>query len=450
MDIQDKKVTVVGMGRTALALVKLLLDKGAAPFVSDSGSAEALAPFTRELDGLWVPWECGGHSEAAFEGSSLVIPSPGVPPTAAPIERAREEGVAVMGEMEFASRFCASKILAVTGTNGKTTTTELLRTLVAACGHEVLLAGNNDTPLSAAALEDPAPAYIVLEVSSYQLELAQTFRPFIGAVLNLTPDHLARHGTMEEYARVKGNLFARQRPGDVAVVNRDDPWLRAMRPPEGVERREFSLETRLDEGLWLDGDAIRLGDAEVASVSDTRLKGRHNLQNVLAALSVMRAGGFDWERTLEGLRSFEGVEHRIEYVATVHGAAFYNDSKSTNIDSLKVALDSFDTPVVLIAGGEGKGADYGVLEEAVARHVKALVTLGQDAPLLEEAFGGVVACERAADMDDAVRRGLRAASPGDAVLLSPACASFDMYENFEHRGRVFKESVRRIEKEAMT
>jgi UDP-N-acetylmuramoylalanine--D-glutamate ligase len=445
MDIRNQKVTVVGLGRTSLALVRLLLREGAKPFVTDSGSGPRLEGFRRELEAMGVPSEAGGHSEEAFRGARLVIPSPGVPPGIEPIRRAAEAGAEVVGEMEFAYPYCRSHILAVTGTNGKTTTTELLRALVEASGHSVLLAGNNALPFSGAVQIEPAPEYIVLEVSSYQLETSRRFRPWIGAVLNVTPDHLARHGTMEGYAAVKARMLTNQGPDDFAVLNADDPFVSAMAGATRATVWSFSLERMVDPGLWLDRDTIRQGGGAVARANDTRLPGRHNLQNVLCALSMMRAGGFEWEGVLEGLRGFRGVEHRIEHVRDIDGVAYYNDSKSTNIDSLKVALESFDVPVVLIAGGRGKGADYRPLRELVARRVKALVTLGEDAPLLEEAFGDVVPAERATDMADAVRRAAAAARPGETVLLSPACASFDMYDDFEHRGRVFKEIVAQCE-----
>jgi UDP-N-acetylmuramoylalanine--D-glutamate ligase len=443
MNVHGKKVTVVGMGRTALALVRLLLREGAAPFVTEFSGAESLQPFKQELTAMGVPFETGRHTEAAFAGAAYVIPSPGVPPKLAPIEAALARGAQVIGEIEFASHFCASKTLAVTGTNGKTTTTELLRALVATCGHSVALAGNNDMPLSAAVMENPAPDYIVIEVSSYQLETACTFRPWIGAVLNVTPDHLARHGDMEGYSAVKARLFANQAAGDTAVLNADDARVAAMGVPEGARRKSFSLARRVEDGLWLRGNEICEGDAVVATTADTLLRGRHNYENVCAALTMMRAGGFDWEKTLEGLRQFRGVEHRIELVESREGVDFFNDSKSTNIDSLRVALESFTQPVVLIAGGRGKGADYRVLRDLVRTHVSTLVTIGEDAALLEEAFDGLVDVRRAADMGDAVNLAANAARSGDAVLLSPACASFDMFENFEHRGRVFKECVRK-------
>jgi len=442
MNLRGMKVTLVGLGDTAVAAARLLLREGAEPFVTEQKDDPRQGPRRAALDALGVPYEVGGHTARAFAGAELIVPSPGVPPHAPAIEAAREAGAEVFGEMELASRYCRSKVLAVTGTNGKTTTTELLRALVAACGKSVVLAGNNAFPFSAAVLVEPAPAYIVLEVSSYQLETAVTFRPWLGAVLNVTPDHLARHKTLENYAAVKGSLFARQEPEDGAILNFDDPLVRAMSMTAQGEVWPFSLESRLDHGLWLDGESIRHGREVVARVSDTPLPGRHNLQNVLCALSMMRAGGFDWDKTLEGLRGFHGVEHRIEHTASWNGIDFYNDSKSTNVDSLKVALESFTRPLVLIAGGEGKGSDYGVLRELVAGHVRRLVTLGEDAEKLETAFGGVTETERASDMADAVSRAGCAARTGDVVLLSPACASFDMFDNFEHRGQVFKACVR--------
>jgi UDP-N-acetylmuramoylalanine--D-glutamate ligase len=443
MDVQGKKVTIVGLGRTSLALVRLILREDGKPFVTDSADSPKSLEFRRELDALGVPYECGGHTDAAFENAVAVIPSPGVSPNIAPIAKAREAGAEVLGEMEFASAYCRPRILAVTGTNGKTTTTELLRALVESCGHSVVLAGNNAFPFSAAVQIEPAPDYIVLEVSSYQLETVRRFRPWIGAVLNVTPDHLARHGTMENYADVKARMFENQVPGDWAVINADDPYVRSMAGNTLAEVWRFSLDGPVEYGLWLDGDSIRLGCHEIARTSDTLLPGRHNLQNVLCALSMMRAGEFNWPRVLEGLRKFKGVEHRIEHVACVDGIDYYNDSKATNIDSLKVALESFDKPVVLIVGGQGKGADYRVLCDLVRRSVKHMVTIGEDAPLLEAAFGELVPFERAGDMDDAVARATKAAEPGETVLLSPACASFDMYDDFEHRGRVFKDIVRK-------
>ncbi len=441
MDVHGKKVTLVGMGRTSVSLVKLLLREGAEPFVTEASDTPAIDVFEKELDALGVPHECGGHSEEAFRNASLVVPSPGVPPSLEPIKRAGEAGADVVSELEFSSQYCQSRTLAVTGTNGKTTTTELLRCLVAACGHDVILAGNNNIPFSTAVMADPPPPFIVLEISSYQLELIRTFRPWIATVLNVTPDHLARHGTIEGYAAAKARIFENQAQGDFSVINRDDTYARAMKAPADATVWNYSLNEKVERGLWLDGDKISLGDLYVADAADTLLPGRHNMQNVLAALTMMYAGGFDWDDVVAGLRTFRGVEHRIEHVATINGIDYINDSKSTNIDSLRVALESFTKPLTLIAGGRGKGSDYRVLRDAMQRHVHTMITIGEDASLLEAAFGDIVAHERAASMQEAVELAARITKPGGAVLLSPACASFDMFDNFEHRGRVFKECV---------
>lgn len=445
MDLRNRKVTLVGMGRTTMAAVHLLLREHAEPFVTEKAPRENVLSAVKTLESLGISYECGGHTDRAFSGTEYVIPSPGVDPRIDPIAEATRGGARILCEMELASRFSRSKVLAVTGTNGKTTTTELLRTLVESCGHQVLLAGNNELPFSAAVLVEPAPEFIVLEVSSYQAELNQTFRPWVAAVLNVTPDHLARHESMVGYAEAKARLLAMQQESDCAVLNADDPLVETMAALTKASCKRFSLTRRVTQGLWSDGDGIFEGDDRVASTSDTLLKGRHNLANVLAALAMMRAGAFDWERTLKGLRQFRGVEHRIEFVARINGVDYYNDSKSTNIESLRVALESFDIPVILIAGGRGKGADYRVLLDLVTRRVKRMITIGEDAPLLEQAFEDRVRIERAGDLPYAVRRAAALAERGDIVLLSPACASFDMFTGFEHRGRVFKECVRSLE-----
>lgn len=439
-DVKNKHVTVVGMGRTSVAAARLLLREGALPFVSDSENRSNMAAFKEELEALGVPYECGNHSPLAFRRAEIIMPSPGVPPSIEPIAHAVGNGAKLLSELDFAFSHCNKPILAVTGTNGKTTTTELLAALVRACGHRVALAGNNATPFSAA-LMGPEFDYVVLEISSYQLESSRVFHPWIGAILNVTPDHLARHKSIEQYAAEKARMFARQTPQEFALVNADDAICAGLAGGTTAQRREFSLQKRVDEGLWLDGDIIREDAREVARRADIPLPGRHNAANALAALTMARAGGFDWEKCLAGLRSFRAVEHRIESVTTLDGVQYFNDSKSTNIDSLRVALESFDRPIVLIAGGRGKGSDYRVLRDLVAKHVKALITIGEDAPKLEAAFGDLAPFVRAQSMDEAAHRAQERASRGDVVLLSPGCASFDWFSNFEERGKVFKRAV---------
>ncbi|MFO7776379.1 MAG: UDP-N-acetylmuramoyl-L-alanine--D-glutamate ligase [Candidatus Hydrogenedentota bacterium] len=448
MDLQGKAVAIAGLGQTALALAKLLKAKGAAPFVSEVRSLDQVAEGASALTDAGISFETGGHSEAIFTQADLVVPSPGVSPRIPPIAAAVAAGIPVWSELEAAFHYCQAPIVAVTGTNGKTTVTELLRVLLAGAGYEVILAGNNSRPFSDAVLQTPAPDYVVLEVSSYQLEGIVRFRPWMGAVLNVSPDHLARHGTIEAYAAAKARLFENQRPGDVAVLNAADPWAAAMARQCPGAVWWFSTEGPVEQGLWLDGETFRCGDTAVGEARDTQLPGRHNLANVLAALTLIHAGGFAWNTALETLRTFPGVEHRIEHVATVNGVDFYNDSKSTNIESLRVALACFCRPVVLIAGGEGKGEPYEAMRDYVRGHVRYLITLGEEASRLEEAWGKELLYERAVDMEDAARLAAARARPGDVVVLSPACASFDMFRNFEERGQAFKQCVRQLQEGA--
>lgn len=447
-DYHGKRVVIAGLGRTATALAALLKREGADVFVSEFGPAARVAESIAALERIGVPYETDGHSEARFRACDIVTPSPGVSPAIAPITQAIESGARLMGEMECAWPFLACPILAVTGTNGKTTTTELLAAMLRGAGYRVILAGNNAVPLSQAVLDGGAPDYAVVEVSSYQLETAQTFRPLAAAVLNVTPDHLARHGTLEGYAAAKARIFANQTEADTAVINGDDPLVLAMASDARARVIPFSTRHTLDNGLWYDGASFRFGDAVVADSRDFGLRGRHNLQNALAALALASAATTNWSGLAAGMRSFPGVEHRIEFVAEIGGVRYYNDSKSTNTDSLAVALDSFSEPVILIAGGQGKGAGYSMLRDRVAARVKRLVSIGEDAPLLEETFGPVTPTERAVSMSDAVNRAAAHGAPGDAVVLSPACASFDMYRNFEERGRDFKACVARLKETA--
>lgn len=445
MELRGATVAIAGLGATALALTRLLLREGALPRVTESRALPPGDPALATLDALGVPHETGGHTRAFLEGAALIVPSPGVPPTLPVIEAARAAGAQVCGEMELAARFCAAPIIAVTGTNGKTTVTALIDHLLRHCGARTLLAGNNDLPLSAAVLRAPAPDWVVLEVSSYQLETAHTFRPRMAAVLNLSPDHLARHGSMENYAAAKARIFARQGPGCIAVRNADDPWTARLPVPEGAAAHWFGSGPLPGPGVWRDGARLVDHAGEfIADAADVPLPGRHNAANALAALTLLRAADYPAEALRAGLLTFPGVEHRIEFVAEIDGVRYYNDSKSTNIDSLKVALESFPAPVVLLAGGQGKGADYGALADLVKARVAHLVVFGEDAPALRAAFGGLVPTETADGLREAALLARAAARPGGVVLLSPACASFDMFENFEARGRAFKQWVREL------
>jgi len=442
-ELSGKRVTVVGLGRTAMAAIDLLLAKGATPFVTDSAPRETLTAYCEALDDMKVAYETGGHTEAAFEPCDCVVLSPGVPNDLDVLAAVRARGVPVTGEAALAWPYVAAPVLAVTGTNGKTTTTEWLAAMVRAAGREVVLAGNNGTPLSEAVLAERQPDCFVVEMSSYQLERAGGFRPFVGAVLNLTPDHLGRHGTMEAYAAAKAMLFANMRVGDTAVVNADDEIVRDMQTPEGVRRCSFSVRGVVEDGVWIEDLRLRDDEGPLLKVSDMPLPGEHNLANALAALTVARAAGMPREAMIEGLTTFTGVEHRIEYVATIEGARYYNDSKSTNLDSLRVALESFEYPIVLIAGGRGKGEPYDALCDLVRDRVKVLIAIGEDGPVMTDVFSDVPSTT-VDDMASAVRQARVAAGPEETVLLSPGCASFDWYANFGERGADFKAHVRAL------
>ncbi len=443
MDVSGQKVCIVGMGETSLALVKLLLQHGAQPFVTEFKPHEEVIHSTNELDSLGVAYECGGHSNTALTNAKLIIPSPGVSPEISVIQSAQNTGIPIMSEIEFASRYCQSKIVAVTGTNGKTTTTELIAHVMRTCGLDVGLCGNNETPLSKVVAQKQQPEYVVIEVSSYQLDLVSSFAPNIGVVLNLTNDHLQRHKTMENYAATKARLFAAQKDTDTAILNADDDWVKDM--GAGLKSRvlKFSQCNPKESVCCIENDLL-VEDVIVAQRSDSPLPGEHNTENILATLAVMSVLDADCSAMLDGLKSFSGVEHRIEHVVEYDGVVYYNDSKSTNLDSLKVALESFDDPIILIAGGDGKGSDYSFLNTLIEQRVKHLVAIGTDAPIMMNSWGGCTKTSSADSMLDAVRRAHSQAEAGDVILLSPACASFDMYSNFEERGQEYKACVHTI------
>lgn len=434
------KVTIVGMGRSAAGAATLLQQQGAIPFVTDASSGPRLLPWIAELEQLDVAHESGGHSARAWVDADLIVLSPGVPPGIAPVLAARERGILVLGELELASRFAEAPILAVTGTNGKTTVTEMIHHVLRRLGYEAILAGNNHTAFSSAVARNPRPDYFVLEVSSYQLETADTFRPLSGAVLNVTPDHLGRHGTMENYADTKARLFRNQATiHESAVLNHDDPAVRAMATPGAVRRLYFGLDGSTENAIGWDGTSVCV--AGTSYPFSCPVPGRHNLSNALATLGVLHGAGLEPAACLSALESFKAVEHRLEWSGEWNGVQFYNDSKSTNIDSLRVALESFERPVTLIAGGEGKGSSYDGLVPLVREKVARFVAMGAEGPLLAAAFSAVVPLTVVHDMAEALQVAVADTPEGGIVLLSPGCASFDQYSNFEERGAHFKRLV---------
>ena len=445
MDVSGQKVVVVGAGRTGVAAAELLARSGANVTLSDSEVPDNVSLIQGSLSGLNVEFELGRHEVERFVEVDLVVLSPGVPPGIEPVRAAEQAGVPVLGEMEFACRFSGSRLIAVTGTNGKTTATTLVHRMIKEAGRTVLLAGNNEFPLSEAVVVRPRPEFVVLEVSSYALERVETFRPEVAVFLNVTPDHLERYADMDDYRRTKMRMFAQQMASDTAVINGDDPQMCADAGALEAKKLFFSLEREVDNGVFVsEGDIVaKLGSERkcLVPLEEVALTGRHNLANVVAGLCVCLALDLPEEAYRTALNAFSGLEHSMEFVAKTGGVTFINDSKATNIDALEKALMSMEAPVILIAGGRGKGSDYASLRDLVKARVKALVLVGEDAPLIETAFGDLVPVSRADSVDEAVKRARADASDGDCVLLSPACASFDMFRNFEERGETFKAAV---------
>jgi len=418
---------------------------------SDSSPLEALPDEARGLERLGCALWAGGHPDAAFVGADLIVVSPGVPLELPALVAMRARGVPIIGELELAWRVMEADVIAITGTNGKTTTTaltgELLRTQV----RPVLVGGNIGTPLAEHALEFPGDGLVVAETSSFQLDTTARFRPRVGVILNITPDHLDRHGTFERYVEAKARIFANQTPTDCAVLNADDPVTAGLGSRTRGRVIWFSRLTTLTHthGVFIyDGWIVAKlnGSTErICPVTEINLRGQHNVENVLAATACALWTGMSPSAIRRGIAAFRGVAHRIERVHDDRGVVYYNDSKGTNVDSTIKALESFSEPVILIAGGKGKGQDFGPLAEAARGRVRRAILIGQDRVRIRAALepAGIPA-EDAESMDDAVRRAREAAQVGDVVLLSPACASFDMFRNFEHRGDVFKSVVRAL------
>jgi UDP-N-acetylmuramoylalanine--D-glutamate ligase len=446
--LAGRRITVVGLARSGVAACRLLLACGARVTATDAKPASALDPAARVLGSRGVRLYAGAHPPEAFGDAELCVVSPGVPQDHEVLAACRRRGVPVLGEVELAYRTMTADVLAVTGTNGKTTTTTLLGALVAETGRPVLVAGNIGRPLTAEALDFPPDGLVVAEVSSFQLETTDTFRPRVAVLLNFTPDHLDRHGSLAAYAEAKARIFRRQTAEDWAVVNADDPGAAALAARVPGRLLWFSRIRAVEEGAHVaDGwVALRLHGREVrvGPVEEIGLRGTHNLENVLAATAAAAWAGVSPERLRAAIRAFRAVAHRLEWIRDLSGVGFYNDSKGTNVDATRRALAAFREPIVLIAGGRDKGQDFAPLAAAAAGRVKAAVVIGEGRATVGPALRRVTAVHEAESMAGAVRRAFGLAAPGDVVLLSPACASFDMFRDYEHRGEVFREEVLKL------
>jgi UDP-N-acetylmuramoylalanine--D-glutamate ligase len=450
IDLGGKKVLVVGLARTGIATALFCAERGARVTATEARPEAEIVETAAKLRAVGVTLELGGHRAETFVEQDLIVPSPGVSPLMPALAAARAIGVPVWSEIELAWRFLRGRLICLTGSNGKTTTTSLMGHILETAGLPVQISGNIGTPLISRVDVSSDSSFTVMEASSFQLESISAFRPDVAVLLNVTPDHLDRHGSVEAYGRAKARMFENQTEEDAAVINADD----AMAPqyaPAGPRVLWFSRQKRVASGCYLRGEEIvfRSDGAECVLLERKiiGLRGSHNIENVLAAAAAARLAGVEPSAIAEGVRTFAGVEHRIEYVATISGVEYFNDSKATNVDATLKALDAFPGNVLVILGGKDKGSDYRILRPALRSHARMALLIGSAADKIEADLAGVIPVERAGTMARAVEVASRRAQPGDTVLLAPACASFDQFDNYEHRGRVFKQLVRELEKE---
>ena len=446
--VRGKRVVVVGAARSGVAAAKLLVRRGATVTLSD---VRAELPESRELEADGVALELGGHQPATLTGADLVVLSPGVPANQPAIEGARAAGVAVMGELELASKWLRGRVIAITGTKGKSTTTTLAGRMLEAGGHRVLVGGNIGHALSAQVDDSTADTIHVVEASSFQLESVDTFHPWIAVLLNFSPDHLDRHATVEEYAGAKARIFVNQSASDWAVLNADDPASLALARGVRARRLLFSMRDALDDGVVIeDATIVRRGPdgrTPLVPLSSVRLLGRHLVADVMAASAVASIAGVPAEAMTQAVEGFTGLEHALEPVTEIGGVRFVNDSKATNIEAAKRAIESFGEGLVVILGGRFKGGDFGDLSEPLAARRATVIAIGEARESIAAAFRGTVPVQAAEDMRSAVRQAFAAAAPGGTVVLAPACASFDMFRDYAERGRVFKQETLKLEEE---
>ena len=455
MEVSGKKVLIIGAARSGIACARFLNERGAVVALSDRKPVEEWSDEARQLKERGIGLIGGDVPMWLLDQIELVVVSPGVPTKSIPIRYAERAGAEVIGEVELAFRFLRGRMVAITGTNGKTTTTTLIGEILKDAGFKTQVGGNIGTPLISLVENSEEDGWTVVEVSSFQLETISNFHPQAALCLNVTPNHMDRYETLTDYAAAKHRIFRNQAAGDVAVLNADDEivssWARGLRAHIAF----FSTKRELEEGLFLRGRELvsrtREGERVLMRRDEMQLRGLHNVENVLAALAAGLACGASVESMRETVRNFRPVEHRMERVAEIDGVTFYNDSKATSVDATLKALEALsedEGKIVLILGGRGKQAPYAPLAPLIRNHARKLILIGEDADTIERELSGEAPMERASDMRDAVRRAFQAAEPKDSVLLAPACASFDMFKSFEHRGEVFKQEVKSLKPSA--
>jgi UDP-N-acetylmuramoylalanine--D-glutamate ligase len=442
---------IIGAARSGIAAARFLVGQDAKVALTDQKPIEKWTPEALALKESGVGLLPGEPPSWLLDQLDLVVVSPGVPATIIPIRYAERAGAEVIGEVELAYRYLKGRIVAITGSNGKTTTTSLIGELLRDAGLPVQVGGNIGKPLISMVETSRDDGWTVAELSSFQLETIKTFRPVVGVVLNVTPNHMDRYETFNDYAAAKHRIFMNQTAEDTAVLNADDPTVSSWASGLRAQVMQFSVRKEVENGVFLRGRELVYRGQVLLNVDEMKLRGMHNVENVAAAFAAGIAAGASIASMNVTAKRFDPVEHRLEFVTEIEGVKFYNDSKATSVDATLKALEAFAAEpgkVVLILGGRGKKAPYAPLETLVRTKVRKLVLIGEDAETIANELGTSAPFERASDMKDAVARSFAAAEKGDVVLLAPACASFDMFESFEHRGRVFKEVIHRLHRSA--
>jgi UDP-N-acetylmuramoylalanine--D-glutamate ligase len=440
MELKNKKVLVVGLARTGVAVARFLAERGAMVTVTDMKDEAQLAPYLGQLAGLAINFELGRHDEQSFLLSDLIVVSPGVPMEIGPLMLARARKRWVISEIELASRFILAPMVAITGTNGKTTTTALSGEIFRACGFKTFVGGNIGNPLIELVTGGADVERVVVELSSFQLEGIEEFHPRVAVLLNITEDHLDRYASLREYIDAKVRIFANQSAADFAILNMDDPLVAGYAGKLRARLVPMSRKEELSQGIFCLGDYITFrwdGRDERFPTTGYLLKGVHNLDNIMAALATSLLLGCDAARAQAAVLSFPGLPHRMELAAVVNGIPWYNDSKGTNVGSVVKSLESFAGGVTLIAGGKDKGGDYEPLAELVKERVAHLILIGEAKERIQGALGHLADTRLAGSLEEAVELAWRLTAPGGVVLFSPACSSFDMFRNYEERGERF-------------
>ena len=438
---------VLGLARSGIAAAYKLKQLGAQPYLSDLRPMDEF-PNSGDLLRDFV-CEFGGHTDRLL-GFPTWIVSPGIPLDAPIINKGRSAGIRLISEIELGwqVKHPDSKVIAVTGSNGKSTTASLIHHILKQSGHSCILAGNIGSAFCAYPIEKPGLEYIILEISSFQLDLIESFRPDVTILLNITPDHLNRYPSYSDYIRSKFRIFMNQSGNDTAVICADSEPVMAHQDQIHTQIRRYSLEKVAPEvDAWLNRDAIQVGLRHKLPVQDLRIRGKHNYANTMAALLSVDMLTQDLDAAMAAARTFTPLPHRLEYVATVRGVSFYNDSKATNTDSVRSALTAFDKPIRVIMGGSEKGEDYSELTPILQSWAQKVYLTGATAERMRSVWEGAVDLKVVPGFDECIREAFRDASPGDIIVLSPACASFDKFRNFEHRGDTFKDIVHRMERE---